>query len=137
MSWVSGTSKTSNTCLVEVTMRVPPDTEPTTEPPTKAEIILLQRAEEGLTIMKPSDAYLCQLIVCALAYNEKNAMVGLAYADPSCAITPRYLRLRSGRLISVVVSRRLAGSLAISLSALVIRSRWMWSRAKWWVLERE
>lgn len=64
MSWVSGTSKTSNTCLVEVTMRVPPDTEPTTEPPTKAEIILLQRAEEGLRIIKSSDAYLCQLIVC-------------------------------------------------------------------------
>ena len=106
-------------------MRVPPDTEPTTELPTKAEIILLQRAEEGLTIMKSSDVYLCQLIVCALAYNEKNATVGLAYADHSCAITPRYLRLRTGRLISVVFSSRLSGSLFISLSALVTRSRWM------------
>ena len=118
-------------------MRVPPDTEPTTELPTKAEIILLQRAEEGLTIIKSSDTYLCQLIVYALAYNEKNAIVGLAYADHSCAITPRYLRLRSGRLISVVVPRRLAGSLVISLSAMVTRSRWMWSRTRLWVLERE
>jgi hypothetical protein len=88
---------TPNTYHIEVAMRIPPDTEPPTEKPSKMEIPFSQCTEENVTT-KSTDADLCQFIVCTLLHNEENAMIRYIYiGNPSVKqqwLRPKYIGWR-------------------------------------------